>query len=573
MPASRSVSEIPTLPSVLSDVPVSYWGKMTAAANIMLATIIKAGGKAQTSMTEGPSTEHGLRILGQLMDDTSQGIEALADVAVATGNGEVYRQMTEVRANFRATIYHILRKIDHLVEREVEAGYPAEAIPTDNFAVARMISDFRETYELDMEMFQAEMRARLEALEKKGENAPPQANKTSATSLSWRANTPKTQPPPKTNPIQPPKADKGKGKPVPAAPPKEASTLRDIPPPENFNWADEDTDIPMGEPPVVDFGKYTGNEGPTTRIDDENDGFTTVTHTGPAPTGMIPGAVTGNAANTENENDGFQVVQPTKNKGKARVSYAAAASKAPQGPVVLPKAANIANAIRATAKQQVPIIYTVLIPNNVPGPALAERLAPHQMYQRANNAIKAANLPAQVLQAAWNKKGNLVIHFPHATGPDAIEKAIPVIQKALAIPKEAEFRRSAMWSKVVLSLVPTGLDHRDMRYTSDELREELLNLNPGIMQKVEITQAPRWITWETVATKRTLSSLTFAFEDDSDGNVMVSLLSSRLWMFGMQLKVAKWNERPLLKGTPAVSAQGGTRQRGTALRVHSAEKR
>ncbi|KAG9093980.1 hypothetical protein FRC06_011287 [Ceratobasidium sp. 370] len=97
-PPSRNVSQIPTLPVNLLDVPLSFRGKDSAAANIILATIIKAGGKAQTSMTEGPSTNHGLRIIGQLVAETAQGLEALADAAIAHTDRDVYRQLTEAAA-------------------------------------------------------------------------------------------------------------------------------------------------------------------------------------------------------------------------------------------------------------------------------------------------------------------------------------------------------------------------------------------------------------------------------------------------------------------------------------------
>ncbi|KAG8697782.1 hypothetical protein FRC08_006330 [Ceratobasidium sp. 394] len=513
-PPSRSVSQVSTLPDEIRHVPLVHGGRENVTPNTILASIVKAGGKAQDSMRQGPSVPHALRIVGNLLADSAGALEQIADATIASGDRQVYQQMAMARCEYRSMIYSVLRDLDRITVRDQEANLPAEDLPTDTLAVLRAINDFRESMELDLAAFKFEMRDEMEKL-KAGRVPTPVAKETQPS---------KPTPPSRRSAPKPPLNPKA---PEPAPRP-----ARDEP--TNTGWD------PTSGPGEMDWNAHIAAEtesGPRVRepTDEAHKALLENLRAG------LPDAE-GDAQ--PRPDDGFQAVS-RKSKAKAKVSYAKVAAKAPAPPVV--DASKVASAIRTAGKQQVPSVYTVHFPEGAPGPGFAERLPSHHMYKVVNDALARTKTSLRILQVAWNKKGNLVFHFPHATGLGEVEQVIPTIQKALGLPANSEFKRCTPWSKVVFSRVPTGLDMGNgVRYSSDELREELYRCNP-IMNMVEVTQQPRWIAREVNMANKRFSSFTLAFEDNHDGKTLAALTGAHLMMFGVTLKVSKWTEKPLLK--------------------------
>ncbi|KAB5588715.1 hypothetical protein CTheo_7838 [Ceratobasidium theobromae] len=149
-------------------------------------------------------------------------------------------------------------------------------------------------------------------------------------------------------------------------------------------------------------------------------------------------------------------------------------------------------------------------------------------------AISASvdSLPAAkktvVLGVQWNRGGNIAISIPHDTPCTNIPALHPAIRSALSIADWPIISVDTLWSKVMVSSVPTRPAADAPIHSESELAASFLH-NPAI-KDLAITRSPRWVCNPANITGAH-SSFILSFED-SDGSVARSLIKTSLFTFG-----------------------------------------
>ncbi|KAG9088664.1 hypothetical protein FRC06_001931, partial [Ceratobasidium sp. 370] len=460
-----------------------------AVGNSLAADLVVGGGDAQKILNNYPTTEQVLDIWADLLERTTKSFEKL--ISASKNHPHNYRVVAETRLAYRNMLGEHVGAIDRDIDAENSAGLPAGAPLKASVPLTR-------DQPVSISSLHQGMLAMQETL----------------TLLCSKMG------------VQP-----------------------GITPSWNGPWAQKPSDVDdswLDQPPLGDGfpqGPCLSWADQMQFEDDHADPTRTLASTEANPAAAAPGA--------SRNDDGFTTVENRGNKGKGKVTYAQVTkpTAAPEKRKTAPKppqvsGEKIATALRNAGKQQ-HTRFSVTLRGNAS--EITKRLPPRSMRERTNAALIKINSPIRLVTAEWNRKNNLVLSFPYGTATKDVERAIPAIQKAIDLPEDSIFTRCTSWSKVVLSSVPTGVDMgHGVRFSSEELLEELRASNP-ITGPLEITQPPRWITKNTNLEK-VKSSFTFAFEDNADGEGLKELLRHRFSMFGETIKIAKWTEKPLLKG-------------------------
>ncbi|KAG8734116.1 hypothetical protein FRC10_011939 [Ceratobasidium sp. 414] len=588
-PISHSVSQIPELPTAIKDVHVTLLGqpgRENVHTNVLLSCIVKAGGHTQRALQENSTVENTLEILYRTLDDGKEGIRAIADTVIASGDKEMYKKTTAVRHAYRCTINEVLSDLDDMTVRKSVANLPTKAIPTDMFAILKSLKEMCDENEMNAEMLRAEIAelkmsfavlhadvhnasvppsrpAAPPTIEPKVTSSPKSTPGPGPKSTTGTKNTvgpksttlettvppcapapppfkgPSTMAPAQTPDAAPAPAPKTKPKTVtiqvsglgPSSVPNSTTNLEAHP--AISSWSDlmdldKDTNTPGGP---VEGELYLG--GDTSPMEPLSDAL-------------------GDVQEQEGENDGFQTVN--KGKGKAHGgplptrSFAQAAKIAadsiPDPKVPVPTAAKIASDIRAMGRNDTPVRFAGH--SNSILEDYTHMTSP-TMYRLVNDVFVRWSTHPRIIHVGWNPKGNLVLNFPANAPVLDIKAALLDITKALGLPEDMTYTQCTHWSKVALGRVPTGFINGEGAHHSEaELMDELTCCNPHIAM-LTITYGPRWIMRD-LAWDKDQSTITFAFEDNMNGSTLAALLKKPTFMGGQRLIVSKWNNCPILKG-------------------------
>ncbi|KAG8726996.1 hypothetical protein FRC10_006513, partial [Ceratobasidium sp. 414] len=566
-PVSRSVSQIPELPVTVKDVPDALPfqpGRENVHANVILSCIVKAGGRAQRALQDGSTVETALEILYRAVDDGTQGIKALADTVIASGDKEMYKKTTAVRASYRSIIYQILRDLDDMTCRESNANLPTEGIPTDMFAILRSLKDMSDENEINAAELRAEMaelKMSFAALRADAPNASVPPPRPAATPTAGPKDTtgPKSTPGPKstvgtkstTGPKStPPKATIPPR--VPAPPPFKgpntkapAQTPAAAPAPTPKTKAKTKTvtiqvsgsgpsSLPApnldldASPVVVDWNDMM----------DADDGPMKGVNTGPADTDLLkdPPLLDGEKEADVDPNDSFQTVD--KGKGKAhgaqpKRSFAQAAKAVvppmpPKTPI--PNATKIANDIRSEGRTSTPLRYAATVNLD----ETYKRKTSRTMWALVNDTLIRKGAHVRIMHIDWNEKGRIVLNFPAGASVNEVVDALPDISKVLGFPEDTHYERCTTWSKVAVTRARTGFESGEgTRYSEQEILDLLTTSNRHIA-RLNITYGPRWVTRDPDP-KKTLSTFTFAFEDDANGSILNGIIGLPIYFGGARL--------------------------------------
>jgi hypothetical protein len=222
----------------------------------------------------------------------------------------------------------------------------------------------------------------------------------------------------------------------------------------------------------------------------------------------------------------------------APISYAGAATAATnlQQPTTLKK-----NGIPPLTITEVTVLRTG---------GLIDTLKETQIQNRAADAIvrevrlkmaKATANPIRLRAGRWSisprSKGNFVFSFDGNVPFDIIKSYEHILLSPLG--NTGELCPSMGWTRFLANGVPV-YDDEDLPFDTSALLEEV-RLLPG-MKKVFFAMHPRWLTHpDRIYTP--YSSITFAISDP-DGSISSTLINNRAALFGKEVTIRKWIDKP-----------------------------
>ena len=181
---------------------------------------------------------------------------------------------------------------------------------------------------------------------------------------------------------------------------------------------------------------------------------------------------------------------------------------------------------------------------------LMDTLKETQIRNRAADAIvrevrlkmaKATANPIRLRAGRWSinprSKGNFVYSFEGNVPFDTIKSYEHILLGPLG--DIGELCPSMGWTRFLANGVPVSGDE-NLPFGPDALLEEVRTL-PG-MKKVYFAMLPRWLTHpDRIYT--TYSSVTFAVSDP-DGSISSTLINNRAALFGKEVTIRKWIDKP-----------------------------
>ena len=181
---------------------------------------------------------------------------------------------------------------------------------------------------------------------------------------------------------------------------------------------------------------------------------------------------------------------------------------------------------------------------------LLDTLKESQIRARAADAIvrevrlkmaKATIKPIRLRAGRWSitprSKGNFVYSFDGNIPFDIIKSYEHILLSPLG--GVGELCPSMGWTRFLANGVPVW-DEDDTPFSPDQLLEEVRTL-PGL-KKAFFAMQPRWLT-HTDQIFTDYSSVTFAISDP-DGTISNTLINNRAALFGKDVTVRKWIDKP-----------------------------
>ncbi|KAG8728892.1 hypothetical protein FRC10_004484, partial [Ceratobasidium sp. 414] len=490
-PVSRSVSQIPKLPTAIKDVPTTLPGqpgRENVHTNIVLSCIVKAGGRAQLALQGESTIKSALEILYRALNDGKEGLKAIADTVIASGDMEMYKKTAVVHHTYHCIINTVLSDLDDITMRDVEAKIPTKPIPTDMFAILKSLKEMQDENEMNAEILWAEV------AELKLSFAALRADVPNTPSLPLRlADTPATGPKDATGPKSTPgpksttwpqehHRHQEHRQPQEHQPEDNYTTLCTCPRLSRKTPAATPAHAPKAKPKTVTI--QVGSAGPSSVPKPAPDTTTIPTildwsddmdldkdkHTcgsglvnaadfffgdsGPIDVPELPDLPDEEQVQN-NENDRFQTVD--KGKGKAHggpppvCSFAQAAKIAansiPNPKIPVPSAAKIVSDIHAMGRNDAPVHFAGTSKSN---PEDYVHMTNPMMYRLVNDIFVRCSTQPRITHVGWNPKGNIILNFPANSAIPLIREALPDITKALSLPKDMTYTRCSNWSKVAL---------------------------------------------------------------------------------------------------------------------------
>lgn len=174
-----------------------------------------------------------------------------------------------------------------------------------------------------------------------------------------------------------------------------------------------------------------------------------------------------------------------------------------------------------------------------------KRVHQHLIVKNINEKLRtrpnAEGLSA--LGAVWTPQGNCIIHFPAGTSAERVSRHADILAEVCSAGKKVEVSRDIPWSKVVIGGVMIKEFFGGATHTDAQL-SDALKVNDAI-QKLNIVQSVRWVKRESEL-DGVYSSVSFAFEDP-DGTRYSQLSKQKLFMFGSQVSIRLWRDKPRLQ--------------------------
>ena len=154
---------------------------------------------------------------------------------------------------------------------------------------------------------------------------------------------------------------------------------------------------------------------------------------------------------------------------------------------------------------------------------------------------KATANPIRLRAGRWSinprSKGNFVYSFEGNVPFDTIKSYEHILLGPLG--DIGELCPSMGWTRFLVNGVPVS-DDENLPFGPEALLEEVRTL-PG-MKKVYFAMLPRWLTHpDRIYT--TYSSVTFAISDP-DGSISSTLINNRAALFGKEVTIRKWIDKP-----------------------------
>jgi hypothetical protein len=159
------------------------------------------------------------------------------------------------------------------------------------------------------------------------------------------------------------------------------------------------------------------------------------------------------------------------------------------------------------------------------------------------NMAKVVAHPIPLKAGHWSihprSKGNFVFSFDGHVPFDTISSYEHILLSPFL--GSGQLCPSLGWTRVIAHSVPFT-DNNNMVFGPDKLLTEVHTL-PGL-KKAFFAMKPRWLRPIGLITTR-YSSITFTFSDP-DGSISNALIKGRPALFGKEVKMQKWIEKPLL---------------------------
>jgi len=177
-------------------------------------------------------------------------------------------------------------------------------------------------------------------------------------------------------------------------------------------------------------------------------------------------------------------------------------------------------------------------------------LAPASLVTVCNDALVKTPRHANVWISAarWTPKGNLVVIRGPAMSIAQLKDATHVLTTAIqfTLPEpmtSLASQANVKWSKLLINMVPTGVDEKTPAHSSTACQHTLALDNPSYGH-LTITQLPSWVHSPFSYTPSSYLSLIVTFEDP-DGSIASSIVATKwLYLFSMQATIKRWKQKP-----------------------------
>ncbi|KAH8984663.1 hypothetical protein EDB86DRAFT_2833445 [Lactarius hatsudake] len=181
-----------------------------------------------------------------------------------------------------------------------------------------------------------------------------------------------------------------------------------------------------------------------------------------------------------------------------------------------------------------------LILSPAPGssPSLAVHKTPSEICSHLNGVLSDLCPGSSLSAAQWTKNNNLVIVTGLDTTSHHLQKATPVLTKAIthfittnpSQPVPISSKENVCWSRLLINNIPTGVSPSRRAYSPSECQDTLARDNPAY-QTLHLTRLPSWVKRPDSYAASSSSSLVLSFEDLMGDTLQTMLAQKHLYAF------------------------------------------
>ncbi|KAH9005824.1 hypothetical protein EDB86DRAFT_3070863 [Lactarius hatsudake] len=181
-----------------------------------------------------------------------------------------------------------------------------------------------------------------------------------------------------------------------------------------------------------------------------------------------------------------------------------------------------------------------LILSPAPGssPSLAVHKTPSEICSHLNGVLSDLCPGSSLSAAQWMKNNNLVIVTGLDTTSHHLQKATPVLTKAVthfittnpSQPVPISSKENVCLSRLHINNIPTGVSPSCRAYSPSECQDTLAHDNPAY-QTLHLTRLPSWVKHPNSYAAGSSSSLVLSFEDLTGNTLQTLLAQKRLYAF------------------------------------------